>query len=445
LRPLSLPCLLLGSLCLFGIACEGGGGGPPEGGAEEGPEAPGPERRVPVEIAEVELADVADHLMTSGTLESEAQADIVPEASGVITQVLVEEGQSVRAGEVLAIIANPSLDANADRASIELQRTKDSAKEMRELHARGATSDRELREAEKALQAAETNFQEARRSRGFTRITSPIAGTVAVNDVRVGEVASAAKRAFQVVDLAKLRVVVQLPEKDLPRIRVGQSVSLSGAYDESATASGVVQRVSPVVDAATGTVRVTIGVNPEGSALKPGQFAKVRLEVDRHPNVPSFPRRGLLYDEGEPVVWKVIEAKAPETPTEGEPEEGAKKEEGPGFFDELLAKLQGAEDQPAEGDNTEEDKDPWEGIPRRGVEKVRIKVGYIDTDRVEILEGLSPGEQIVTVGNTNLRTEVLVRLPGDPEPPPPEKEEDGDDPGGKSGKGGKGKGRRGPR
>jgi multidrug efflux pump subunit AcrA (membrane-fusion protein) len=190
---------------------------------------------------------------------------------------------------------------------------------------------------------------------------------------------------------------------------------------------------------------VTIGVNPEGSALKPGQFAKVRLEVDRHTAVASFPRRGLLYDEGEPVAWKVIEAKAPEVPKDGETEEGSEEKEGPGFFEELMAKLQSGGEEQAEGEEKGEEKDPWEGIPRRGVEKVRIKVGYVDTDRVEILEGLNPGEQIVTVGNTNLRTEVLVRLPGDPEPPPPEKEEEGDDPDSKKGKGGKGKGRRGPR
>ena len=69
---------------------------------------------------------------------------------------------------------------------------------------------------------SQASYSEATRSRGFTSIDSPIAGTVSVREVRVGELANSGRRAFRVVDLSKLRVVVQLPERDLSRISVGR-------------------------------------------------------------------------------------------------------------------------------------------------------------------------------------------------------------------------------
>ena len=412
-------------------ACGGEGGGGPGGGHGGrgggmdggGQRAAGPERRVAVQSALVETAAVADHLVTSGTLESEAQADIVPEANGVVTRILAEEGDTVRKGQVLAVIANPSLDANAERADLELDRARLAAEEARRLHGSGAISDTELRDAETAFRTAKASYEEAARSRGFTRVESPISGTVAVRDVRLGEVAGA-NRAFQVVDLDRLRVVVQLPEKDLPRVREGQPVLLTGAYDEDQTAQGHVQRVSPVVDAATGTVRVTIAVDPGEEALRPGQFVKARVEVDRHENVATIPRRALVWDDGEPIAWRIIEAPVPEAP-EGEEESEEEAEEDGGF----LAGLFGGE-KGEEGAAEEPEKDPWEGIPRRGVEKARLEIGYVDTERVEVVEGLALGEQVVTAGNANLRAETLVKLEGDPDPVKPEK----GDKGGKSAK-----------
>lgn len=428
----------LSALLALAPACEG----QPEGEGDEGSavdEAPGPERRVLVEAAPAGPGSVADHLVTSGTLDSDSQADIMPEAAGLITQVLAEVGEPVRAGQVLAVLANPSLDANADRASIELQKARQALDESERLFKQGAISESELRTARNALAAAETSFNEARRSRGFTRITSPIAGTLAVRDVRVGEVASGGKRAFQVVDMSRLRVVVQLPEKDLPRIRLGQPATLEGAYDEQARAAATVELISPVVDAATGTVQVTIRLAPDQSTLRPGQFVKVRLEVDRRDEVLTIPRRALLYDEGEPIAWRVIEGKAPEAPTAPEGEAGAEGE--PSWWTQLFADEPEAQPE-GEGEGAPA-ADPWAGVQRRAVEKVRLQVGFADQDRAEILEGLAAGDLVVTVGNANLREEVLVKLPGDADPPPAA--EGSGDSEGKSSKRGRGGARRGGR
>lgn len=416
------------SLLLLLSACAMGGppGGPPGMGGDK----PKPDDRVLVEVEPAAKGSVGDFLTTTGLLESEAMADIVPEASGLVTRVLVEEGDVVRAGQVLAELANPSLEAGADRASVEIEVARQELSRAEALHQRGAISDVELETARQRVRTAETSWSEARQTAGFTRLKSPIAGTVSAREVRIGELAGG-KRAFQVVDLDRLRVVVSLPERDVARVHAGQRVELQGAYDETARATGSVLRVSPVVDATTGTARVTITVDPGQRALRPGQFVSVRIELDRKSDVLTVKREAVVWEDGEPLAWIVADA-----PPEEKKEEGPKEE--PGFFASLFgggddekdgeakdgeepaeeAKAEGPKDgEPKDGEAKADEKEE-EGppIPRRVANKARLEIGYQDADRVEILSGLDEGAPVVVVGNTNLREGAAVRLPEDPKP-----------------------------
>jgi len=356
------------------------------------------DRRVLVEAQPAVLGTVAQHLVTTGTLESEAQADITPEASGVVTRIAVEEGDAVGKGALLAVLANPSLEAAADRARVDLGKQSRNAEQAERLHEKGAISDSELLEAREALQAARANWREATGSRDFAHLTSPIEGTVSIRDVRLGELAGGARRAFQVVDLNRLRVIAYLPEKDLARVSIGQPVMLQGAYDPDARSTGSIHRISPVVDPSSGTVRVTVAVDAGNGALRPGQFVKVRVEVNRHDGVLTIPRAATIWRDGTPMAYRVVEM----------PEEEKKKDkdEGPGFFDTLF------------GDEEDEKKDfdPWAGIPQRQVEAVRLTLGFTDPDLAEVSDGLSEGDLIVVLGAEHLHHESRVKLPGDPKP-----------------------------
>lgn len=409
--------LLACGLLSVALACSGGGEGRGSGGGWGGESSWGretkatPDQRVLVETAVVETGSVADHLVTTGVLESEAQADISPEASGTVTRINVEEGDFVNAGQVLATIENASLNAGADRAGIELERTREALAEAQSLHGQGALSDAELRDARNAVRVAEATYAEARASAGFTRLKSPIAGTVSLRNVRVGELAQPGAPAFQVVDLDRLRVIVQLPEKDLPKVEAGLPVTLTGAYDDVAGATGTVERVSPVVDATSGTVRVTIRVDAEGATLRPGQFVKVRVEVGRHDAVLTLPRRGLIWEDGEPIAWTVVDAPEPEPAAEPETDPAEDEAEEAGWS------WPWQDDETADEEDAEEERDPWEGIPRRSVVKNRLEIGFVDPEKVEVVSGLALGDDVVVLGNTSLRAETLVKLPEDPDPP----------------------------
>jgi membrane fusion protein, multidrug efflux system len=387
----------------------GGHGGGKWGGADTNKVT---DWRILVEAVTAKEGEVAQELVTHGSLESEAMADITPEAGGVVTEIKAEEGDLVRKGTVLAVLSSPSIEAGSERARLELAAAQRKYEQSEKLHQTGAISDAEFLEASDAFGIAKASYQEARGTRGFTRLTSPIDGTVAIRNVRIGELAGGAEAAFQVVDLNRLRVIVNLSEGDLTHLGVGQPVSLAGTYNTAVRATGSVLRISPVVDAATGTIRVTLAVDPmsgEGPHLRPGQFVEVRIAIDNHPGVVTIPRSAVRWLDGSPVAWRIIDK-----PDDDEDDKEDDEEDEPSFFTKLFS-----DDEDADKENAE---DPWANVPRRVVERVNLTIGYTDADTAEVSAGLVIGDQVVTVGGDNLRPNAEVKLSGDPNPKKPTKD-----------------------
>jgi len=377
------------------LGCGPGPGGGPGNHGERPEDAPEPISIV--EVAPVERGEVSDLLVTSAVVESEAQADLYPEATGVVVSVHRDEGDPVRAGDLLAVIDNASLDAGAQRARADLERLEGEYARLEGLYQKGAVSERELTETRYQLEAARASAREASRSHGHTRITAPFDGVVAARDVRVGELASSGRRAFQVVDLDRLRVVAALPERDIARVKVGQTARLVSAYDSDVWTHGVVTRVAPVVNASSGTFRVTVALDAHQTALRPGQYVSVELEVDRHQDVVIVPRKALIYEDGTPIVYRM----APKPEEEAEEEADAKKKEVAFHFSWPWARAAEDTDQ-EEGKELESD---WVA------ERVVVGVGLVDAQSVEVLEGVGPGDEVVVVGQSNLKDGAAVLTP----------------------------------
>ncbi|MED5373965.1 MAG: efflux RND transporter periplasmic adaptor subunit [Myxococcota bacterium] len=402
------------SLLMLLLACSGG----PQGGpGKEGGRPPVTDPRTLVSVETLETGSVSQVLISNGVVESEAQADLVPEATGSVVAIKAEEGDRVRKGQVLAIIDNASLDAGLARAEAELARAQAELERARALHEKGAVSERELQEAVYAEKSAATALKEAQGTQGHTRIVSPIDGTVAVRELQYGEVAGGT-RAFQVVDLTRLRVVIKLPERDLSKLAVGQKATLVGLYDDAQQVPGHVERISPTVDASSGTVRVTVALDDPDGVLRPGQFVSVSLQVDRHDDVLVLPRRAVFYEEGDPLAFRV--STEPDFCVEAEQDE----ETSPA--DEGAEKGWGRK-----GEEVEEDPGAPEieiPGPCRVARKVALELGFEGEDTVEVISGLAVGDQVVVVGQSGMRDETRVRLPEDPKLEIPEDEPEEDEP-----------------
>ncbi len=396
-----LRCLLVLCAALI-LACSGGEGTEPHGDEEVDDKVLDP--RTLVERSPATLGSVGDFLMSNGTVESEVQADLVPETTGTVVAIRAEEGDVVRRGQVLAIIDNATLDAALARAEAELAKAEAELEKIRSLHAQGVVSDRDLQDAEYAETTARTALQEARSTQGHTRLVSPIDGTVATRQLEYGEVAGG-QLAFQVVDLTRLRVVIQLPERDIGRLQVGQTAALASVYDEETSVPGHVERIAPTVDPLSGTVRVTVTLDePEAGVLRPGQYVSVRIEVGRHDDVLTVPYVAVFYEEGRPMIFRV----RIEEPKEDEEAEDEDEEDEPGWLASLF-----------EDEAQAEEAETQVPGPYRIARKVPVELGFTDRDLAEVVSGIELDDEVVTVGHKNLRDEGRVRYTEDPDMPDP--------------------------
>lgn len=372
--------------------------------SDDAEESETPDPATLVEIEPLGRGSVSELLLTSAVVESESMADVYPVAAGQVLEVRVDEGDPVRKGQVLAVIENVSLDAGRERAASELVRLEDQLAEMDRLHQRGAVSDREMEDLSFQVRAARSAHREAASSYAQTKLEAPFAGLVALRDIRVGEFATSSRRAFQVVDMNALRVVASLPERDVSRVAIGQVSTLISAYDEGVVAPGRVERIAPVIDPSSGTFRVTVGLEPGQNTLRPGQFVSVQIEVDQHTDVLVVAKSAVVYDDGRPVVYRMVREKPPEEPKEGEEKEEA-KDEGGGWFVGLFS-----------GDESDEGQDDEEPKVLGWVaERVPVELGLADAITVEILSGLEEGDSIITVGQSNLKdgSEVRTHTPSE--------------------------------
>jgi membrane fusion protein (multidrug efflux system) len=370
------------------IACGGDEPAPAEG--DGGDEHAPPDPITVVEMTEVVRGSVADEIGASAVVESEAHADLVPEAIGVVVEIRADEGDVVEAGAVLAVLDNVSLDTSAAQAHEEVARLEAQVEAARGLHANGAISNKELEDLEFQLRRARLSANEASKTFGQTRITAPFAGVIAQRHVSVGELATSGSPAFELVDPARLRVVASLPERDLGRVSVSQTARLTAAYDDTRWATGHVVRIAPVVDPTSGTFRVTVALDGKGE-LRPGQFVSVKLEVDRHDGVLVVPKDAVVWEDGTPVVYRVVPAK------EGEKTDEAEEEEA-GWFSWL-----GGDDEDEKND------EPDDAGPKLAAARTPVTLGLVDDEHAEIATGLAEHDSVITVGQSHLRDGARVR------------------------------------
>ena len=386
------------SILFLGVlACSGGGEGSRGEWGGNGEQVATPV--TVVELAEATTGAVSDLLVTSATVESERQADVMPQATGVVRSIAVEEGDGVQSGQVLAVLQNVGLNEGATRASGELSRLESDLAATRRLYEEGAVSENDLKALEWQVKAARSTLREARTGAGNTRLVAPFDGVVAARDVRLGQLAASGQRAFQIVDLAELRVVANLPERDVGRVSVGQRARLISAYDSDLAASGSVSRVAPVIDAQTGTFRTILRLDEGQTALRPGQYVSVELEVDQHKDVVVVPKKAVVYEDGAPVVYRMVDAPPPE---EGMDEAEKPKDAGGGGFSFSFG---------GGGKKGDDEGKPAEPPSPYVAERVPVDVGLVDDVHAEIVEGIRVGDKVVVVGQSNLKDGAPIKTP----------------------------------
>ena len=300
---------LLIAFCLLAAAVPrlSGCGGSPQGGGDghggrpggghaagdgNGAAADGGSAAVPVEIARAVRTSISSYIETNGTLEAENEVDIVARTVAPIVELRVEEADAVRAGQVLARLDGSEYRAQLEIARVALREAKLAFDRAETLKEEDLLSPESYEQAMSALEAAQAQFDASQIQLDYTTITAPFDGLIIARYVKMAEQVSVNTPLYRLSDFEPLLAPVQVPERELPRLHVSQRAYLTVEPFPGERFAASVLRLSPVIEASSGTIKVTLQVDPRG-LLRPGMFARVYIETDSRNDALVIPKTAL--------------------------------------------------------------------------------------------------------------------------------------------------------
>jgi RND family efflux transporter MFP subunit len=328
-----------------------------------------------VDTATVGRSEVVDYVTVVGNLIGKATVDVVARVAGRLDSVQVQLGDRVTRGQVVAKLEDRAIreQVNQVRANIEVNEATVKAREndaivaknsfdrARTSFERGLLSQQALEDAEARYNSAlsqvtvaqaqqvstQARLDELSVTLADTSVLSPVDGFVGRRNLDSGAFAGGNTPIISVVDIGIVRMVANLVEKDFSRVQAGAPALVEVDAFPGEQFTGRVSRVAPVFDPATRTATMEIEVPNPGFRLKPGMYARVRLTAERKPDALTVARAAVVDVQGRRGVY-VIE----------------------------------------EGD-----------VARFTV----VETGLSDTERIEILSGVTEGTRVVTTGALAIR------------------------------------------
>ena len=310
----------------------------------------------PVVTGLVKAGPIEAQLVAASTIEAEQQVTVHAESTGRILKLAVEEGDEVEEAQLLARIKYDQQAAGLDRASTSLDQAQADLDTVKEQFALRVASKDELQAAQRAYDLAKLDIADRRRDIRNTKVTAPLTGKVVERFVSEGAFVTSGAQLVTIVDFSTLVARVFVPEKELDRIAVGQDAEIVGKAATGRRGTGKILRIAPVVDAATGTVKVTVALPPElagtSEGFLPGMYAEVTLTTERRERATLVAKEALVWDEEQAFVFV------------------------------------------ADGDT---------------VKRQPVKLGLRDAEFAEVLEGVEVGTEVVAVGHAGLKDGAPIR------------------------------------
>ncbi len=303
---------LIAMVCL-GAACHRG-----EEASSSQTEAEAAAITIHVRTGPVAEQPMPEYLTLTGSLHADQQSDIAADASGKVLQVLVERGQAVKSGQVLATLdaraANLSAtaaQAQSRLAQSQLEQSQRECERVKHLLDTGAISradyDRQTSQCtaqQWSATAAEAEQQSASKLVGDARIRAPFDGVIGERLINVGQYVERSTRIASIYTPDPLRIQLTIPESNLASIREGVPVTFTVAAFGDERFTGTVKYISPNVrEASRDLIAEAVVPNPEGR-LRPGMFAVARLQLAEQPR-PVVDTNAVAKDDTEARVFVV--------------------------------------------------------------------------------------------------------------------------------------------
>jgi len=253
------------------------------------------ELAIPVSVSDVVKGSIIQYINTTGTATAASQATLSTEMAGIYRLVknpktgsnfklgdIVENGQVIvrlENPETLNSIAVTTKKLNLDISELENQKQKS-------LFEKGGVTLRELKNSEVALAQANTDYANAKIQLSKMEIIAPFRGAIVdLPQITGGTKVTANTAIVTLMDYSKLMMEINLPEKTISTIKVGQEVSITNYTLPKDTLKAVINELSPVVSTETRTFKGKLVIDNPSLKLRPGMFVKADIEIGRRDSV----------------------------------------------------------------------------------------------------------------------------------------------------------------
>lgn len=259
----------------------------------------------PVTIAQVEKKQVSKNLELVGTIQANNDVSIVAEAQGRVVKVNAEVGDYKKAGSVLLQIDDELRLAAMKAAKVNYEKSKKDYERFQALYRGNSVTDSQLEAAKLAYQSAETQYITANRQYEDTKVTTPISGIVTSRLVDVGNYVKMNSPVANVVDISKLKVIVNVAESDVFKMKVGDIVNITTEVYPGVVFKGKIATISDKGDEAhTYPVEVDLP-NSKMHPLKAGMFGRADFVSLTKGEALLIPREALIGSIKDPKVFVV--------------------------------------------------------------------------------------------------------------------------------------------
>ncbi|MFN3323912.1 MAG: efflux RND transporter periplasmic adaptor subunit [Bryobacteraceae bacterium] len=300
---------------------------------------------IPVELVAAVRGPISSYVSSTGNLRALRDVAVATQQEGIVQRVHVEEGDLVKEGDVLCTLDDAQLRIRLElakekmaqakvqlekarirweKAAVQIDNARTEFERYSKAHREGLVSAQEvaqykyrldefehdhrvatseIKELSHRVAELEAEIAQADLELSRTRIRAPFSGLITRRSVELGQRVRTLDALFNLGAFSPMYADIYVSEREAQRVRPGQGATIRLGSDGTAAEPGKVERISPIVDQATGTVKVTVELNPRDPSFRPGAFVRVEVRTDTRNDAVLIPKKALLEEDGTNYVY----------------------------------------------------------------------------------------------------------------------------------------------
>ena len=263
------------------------------------------------DIDKVEYSEVSDSFQATGELRPSQEYLVNSEVKGVVLRALVEEGDYVKKGQLLAVLDDKDSKDQLTQAQKALQSAESREKlnkitldRKKQAYAEDLSSKQDLDTAQTNYEVAQKDVESAKAGLNLSetalqksKVLSPVDGMISKKNVKVGSLAQMGESLFEIVQINPLKIEMAIPEEYMSQVSRGQKVEVSTSSMPGKIFIASINKISPEADKATRTLKVIASLPNPGGIIKANLSVDCKIQLSQKRKIILIPKEALIIDE----------------------------------------------------------------------------------------------------------------------------------------------------